>query len=186
MADSAITQEAFDRLLSWLNPDRERAGKRYESIRRKLIQIFAARGAAFPEEMADECFNVVIRKLPEIIGTYVGEPEFYFVGVARNVYLEWLRKQRPIEPPPASPNPPELEIHLVCLDDCLSHLPDRSREIVIEYYRHDKRAKIAHRAAVAGHLRIAPGALRLRAHRIRQVLEKCVLECAREQARDTV
>jgi DNA-directed RNA polymerase specialized sigma24 family protein len=182
MANSTITQEAFDRLLSWLDPDRERAGKRYEIIRRKLIQIFASRGAASPEEMADECFNVVIRKLPEIMGTYVGEPEFYFVGVARNVYLEWPRKQRVIEPPPVPPNPPELERYLVCLDDCLAQLPDRSREIVLEYYQYDKRAKIDHRAALAGRLEIAPGALRLRAHRIRQVLEKCVLACAGEQA----
>jgi DNA-directed RNA polymerase specialized sigma24 family protein len=181
MADSTITQEAFDRLLSWLHPDRARAGDRYESIRRKLILIFAARGAGFPEEMADDCINRVIQKLPEIMAQYVGEPEFYFVGVARHVHHEWQRKQKPIELPIIPANPPDIERNLVCLDHCLAQLSAISREIAIQYYQHDRRAKIDHRAALAGRLGIAPSTLRLRAHRIRQALEKCVLECAREQ-----
>ena len=186
MADSTVTQEAFDRMLSWLDPDRRRAGERYESIRRKLILIFSSRGAAFPEDMADDCINRVIQKLPEIIGSYEGSPEFYFVGVARNVHLEWQRKQRPIEPPVLPPNPPELEQKLACLDNCLDQLSPTSREIVIEYYQHDRRAKIDHRAGLAGRMGIAVSALRLRAHRIRQVLEKCVEACSREQSAGVV
>jgi DNA-directed RNA polymerase specialized sigma24 family protein len=187
MADSTITQqEAFDRLLSWLDSDRKRAGERYESIRRKLILIFSSRGAAFPEDMADDCINRVTQKLSEIIESYEGSPEFYFVGVARNVHLEWQRKQRPIVLPVLPPNPPELEKNLACLDSCLAQLSPTSHEIVIEYYQHDRKAKIDHRAGLASRLGIAVSALRLRAHRIRQVLEKCVLECSREQSAGAV
>ena len=41
-------------------------------------------------------------------------------------------------------------------------------------------------AALASRLGITGGTLRLRAHRIRQTLEKCVVECRREQAAGTV
>src|SRR5205807_6485101 len=99
MADWTITQEDLDRLLSWLAPDRDRAGERHESIRRKLILIFASRGWAFPEEMADDSISRVIRKLPEIEGKYQGSPEVYFYGVAKIIALEWMRKDRPIEIP---------------------------------------------------------------------------------------
>ena len=39
-----LTQELFDTLLDWLDPDRERAGQKYETIRLKLIKIFTSRG----------------------------------------------------------------------------------------------------------------------------------------------
>lgn len=177
MADWTITQEAFERLLSWLDPDRSRAGERYENIRRKLILIFASRGAAFPEDMADDCINRVTQKLPEIVHQYNGAPEYYFVGVARYVDLEWQRKHRPIELPVLPPNPPETERNLACLDRCLARLSDIGREIALEYYRNEKQGKIDHRAALAERLGISSGTLRLRAHRIRQTLEKCVVEC---------
>ena len=37
MNDWDLTEESFDLFLSWLDPDRDLAGKRYESIRRRLI-----------------------------------------------------------------------------------------------------------------------------------------------------
>lgn len=176
MADLPITQEAFDRLLSWLDPDRDRAGGRYERIRRKLILIFASHGWYSPEEMADECINRVIKKLPEIEEEYEGPPEFYFYRVANFIELEWPRKERPIQPPPGN-EPSDIEESLACLDLCLDGLPDASRKLVLEYYQHEKKAKIDHRAALAQSLGIAANALRIRAHRIRQHLEKCVVTC---------
>ena len=91
MADPPITQEAFDRLLSWLDPDRDRARERYEMIRRKLIVFFASRGGDSPEEMADECINRVMKKLPEIEQQYTGSPGNYFLGVAKVIAWEWQR-----------------------------------------------------------------------------------------------
>jgi DNA-directed RNA polymerase specialized sigma24 family protein len=182
MPDMPITREDLNRLLLWLAPDRNRAGEHYETIRRKLILIFASRGAVFPEEMADDCINRVTRKLPGIEEQYKGSPEFYFYGVARIVALEWARKQRPVEIPPTEGPSPETEEPLACLDQCLERLPDSTRALVLEYYQQDKKAKIDHRAAMAQKLGIATNALRIRAHRIRQHLEKCVLECLGEDA----
>ena len=41
-----MTPEEFEALLAQLDPDRERAGERYETIRRKLVRLFEWRGCA--------------------------------------------------------------------------------------------------------------------------------------------
>jgi hypothetical protein len=64
-----LTQEGFDGLLTWLSPDREQAGRKYEEIRLRLIKIYTRRGCTTPEELADEVFNRVTKKLPEIAGS---------------------------------------------------------------------------------------------------------------------
>lgn len=170
------SQKDFNRLLAWLDPDRDRAGERYEKIRRNLILVFASRGWASPEEMADECINRVMKKLPEIEQHYTGSPEDYFFGVAKFIALEWSRKDPPTVIPPDE-HSAEDEEPMECLDGCLDHLPASTRELVLEYYQHEKRAKINHHIALAQRLGIAVNALRIRAHRIRKHLEKCVLEC---------
>ncbi len=81
-----LTPEAFEQLLVWLNPNREQAGSKYEEIRRRLIKILTCRGCTCPEELADETMNRVTRKVPEIIGNYVGDPSLYFYGVAHKVH----------------------------------------------------------------------------------------------------
>src|ERR1044072_6747769 len=95
-----LTQDAFDKFLTWLNPNREQAATKYEEVRRKLIKIFACRGCAEAEDLADETINRVIRKMQELIDSYVGDPALYFYGVARNVHLEYVRKSPPALPLP--------------------------------------------------------------------------------------
>jgi DNA-directed RNA polymerase specialized sigma24 family protein len=133
-------------------------------------------------------------KLPLVVVNYVGKPEIYFYGVAKIICLEWKRKRRSVEldamgedVPEAAlhamgKSVPEVEAHHACLEECLSQLGESSRELVLEYYQQDKRAKIDHRLALANSLGIAVNALRIRAHRIRQVLEKCVLQCVNKTA----
>ncbi|HKP37054.1 MAG TPA: hypothetical protein VJT71_09355, partial [Pyrinomonadaceae bacterium] len=58
-----LAQEDFDRLLAWLDADRERAGVIYEKIRWRLITIFAARNCVTPEDLADETLDRVARKV---------------------------------------------------------------------------------------------------------------------------
>src|SRR5262249_36046354 len=35
-----LTLEAFERLLRWLSPDRDAAGRKYEQIRTKMVRFF--------------------------------------------------------------------------------------------------------------------------------------------------
>jgi len=174
---SALTQAAFDSLLAWLDPDREEAGRKYEFIRRRLIKIFTCRGRPDAEELADETINRVILKAPDVVKEYAGDPALYFYGVAQKILLESLRKRPPLFVPPPTARTEEIEQEHECLERCLERLPPGNCELVLEYYRNDKRAKINHRKELAERLGIAPNALRIRAHRIRALLQQCVQTC---------
>ena len=87
-----LTRESFDILLAQLDPDRERAGERYETIRRKLIRLFEWRGCAAPEELADETINRVARRMAEGVELHSADPYGYFCAVAHLVFKEILRK----------------------------------------------------------------------------------------------
>jgi DNA-directed RNA polymerase specialized sigma24 family protein len=172
-----LTQDAFDTLLSWLDPNREVAGQKYEAIRQRLVKIFSCRGCAEPEDLADETINRVTSKLPAIEADFVGDPSRYFYGVANKVHLEYRRpKPAPeIEPPP--PYDENIEREFECLESCMKKLTTEKRQLVIEYYQDERQAKIDHRKALAAKLGIAINALRIRAFRIRASLQECVTNC---------
>jgi DNA-directed RNA polymerase specialized sigma24 family protein len=66
------------------------------------------------------------------------------------------------------------DLRVVCLRECLRSLPKENRELIIEYYRDEGRAKIEDRKALAEMLGISLNALFSRAKRIRDRLEQCV------------
>src|SRR6266850_5611754 len=140
-----LSQQSFESLLHWLDSDRERAGKRYEEIRARLIKIFGSRGCAEPDFLADETINRVARRVEEIAATYVGDPALYFYGVANKIYLEQLKKQKPLTKTPVVPAINDFEQEYVCLEDCIRHLPADSRDLVLQYYEHEQHAKIMNR-----------------------------------------
>jgi len=164
-------------MLIWLDGDRERAGEKYERIRQKLIRIFTCRGCANPEELTDETINRVTRKIQDIADTYEGDPALYFYGVAQRVHLESVRKKPDVDPLPPPDPPEQVEREYSCLERCMEQLPPKSRELVLQYYQQDKRAKIDNRKELADRLGIALNALRIRAHRIRSSLQVCMQEC---------
>lgn len=136
--------------------------------------------------MADECIDLVVKKVPEIASTYTGNPEFYFYSVIKFVVMRWLRKNQAVElgdegeVKDLREDSSTVETQHVCLDRCLAGLDDVSRELALEYYRHDKKAKIDHRWALAQRVGITLNALRIKALRIRQALEQCVQKCIDE------
>lgn len=177
--ERTVTQESLRGLLAWLDEDREAAGQKYEAIRRTLIKIFVSRGCSDAEDLADVTITRVAARLPEVADDYVGEKVKYFCGVARKVYLESTRRREiatGVLPQPRTPPRPDAVRE--CLRECLDLLPADQRELVLEYYLYEKRAKIDHRERLAEELHISTNALRLRAHRIRADLEKCVRRCA--------
>ena len=178
----SLSQETFDDFLAWLDPDRERAGKKYESIRRRLIEIFTCRGCRDAEDLADETINRVALKAQEIAPGYVGDPALYFYGVAQKVHLESLRRKPRVPPPPPVNEPNDVEFEYECLERCMEQLASSQRELVLQYYREDKRAKIDSRKELAAHLGIELNALRIRAHRLRATLRECVEKCIEARA----
>jgi DNA-directed RNA polymerase specialized sigma24 family protein len=174
------TQQGFDELLDWLDDNRDEAGKKYELIRQRLIKMFTCRACGEPEDLADETINRVTTKIFEIVPNYQGDPALYFYGVARMVHHEYLRRQnRLIHPPPTDVTNEDERLY-GCLDGCMETLPEKSRQLVLRYYQNEKKVKIDDRKTLADELGIAVNALRIRAHRIRTLLRKCVENCVEQ------
>ena len=178
-----ITKEPFEALLEWLDPDREKAGQRYEMIRAGLIRIFVSKGVSDAEHYTDEAIDRVVKRLPEIQGKYVGDPARYFHGVARNLILEASRrKEVATDMLPQGITEEIVSDTSECLSKCLKLLPADKRELILDYHLYQGHAKVEHHRQMAVELSISDGALRTRAHHLRVSLEKCVLECI-EQSR---
>jgi DNA-directed RNA polymerase specialized sigma24 family protein len=184
-----LTQEAFDELLAWLNPDRERAARKYEDIRDRLIRIFMHRGCATAEDLADKTINQVARKVCEIKTYYEGDPALYFYGAARNINSEYFRSSpdsvdltpEMLAAPPAV-EPDESEREHECLEACLGSMGQPDQELLLEYYREDGGAKIEHHKEMALRRGVTLNALRILVCRLRARFKKCMRECLREAA----
>ena len=183
-----ITPEDFERFLTWLDPDPKKAGEKYLAIQAKLTRYFICRGCGVEaEQLADETITRVIRKVPEIADTYVGEPLLYFLGVARNVFSEHLKRLlviRASQPPPAPVSGDEKELLDRCLERCLKPLSQEDRDMILRYYTGERQEKIDERKKLAEERGIAPNALRIRAHRIRTQLRACVEKCVEDENDD--
>jgi DNA-directed RNA polymerase specialized sigma24 family protein len=172
-----LTQQSFDALLDWLGPEREQAGQKYEQIRTRLIKIFTCRGCCEPELLADETINRVIKRLSDIRRDFKGDQARYFYGVASKVYLEYLRRREIVTTTLPPIDSARVEAEFKCLEECLDHLTAENRELVLQYYQAERKAKIDQRKKQAEKLGIAPNALRIRAHRIRGTLQQCLEKC---------
>lgn len=180
-----ISEREFAGLLSWLDAaDRDAAGRKYEEIRRSLIKIFAWRGVHEADELADETINRVARKVESLAETYAGDKSLYFYGVAKKVLQEYFRDSLARHPPP--PPPPvekgeNYELMHDCLDLCIQRLPPQNRELVLMYYLGEKQSKIDFRRELARQVKTDLNALRVRMHRLRATLQKCIRECLERQ-----
>lgn len=181
-----LTQESFDDLITWLGPDREQAGVKYENIREGLIRIFICRGCPNPEELADESINRVAKRLKDIKDIYTGDKSLYFYGVAKKVFQEYLKQPRVPVPPPMPEHSEEMEREYDCLEHCVEQLPPENRALVMKYYQKERCEKIIQRKQLAEQFGIALNALRIRAHRIRAALRKCMYHCLENEIEERV
>ena len=183
-----VTQQQFDLLLEWLGPDRDGAGRKYETIRSGLVRIFISKGFSDAEDLADETINRVMVRLPDIMENYSGEPACYFHGVARNIIRESHRRKEvtagAIEGR-VEPKPERSEEH-DCLGHCLNRLPASKRDLILDYYLYEGREKVKHHKRMAGQLKISEGAIRSRAFQIRLGLENCMRHCVFKRSRGCV
>jgi DNA-directed RNA polymerase specialized sigma24 family protein len=177
--EKTITQNKFDKMLAWLDEDREIAGEKYEKIRLSLIRILSWNHCNIAEELADEAIDIVVGKIDELLEFYVGPPELYFFGVAKR-----LLKAHSLEGAPRSPLPePTTDEDLQrqwrrnelldrCLSRCIEDLPSDDAQLIVRYYQGERRQKINNRKDLAAGL--TRNALSVRVHRIRKELEKCI------------
>lgn len=183
------TQEDLNRLLLWLGEDPSLGGRKYEEIRGRLILIFRWRGCCDPEDLADETIDRAARALLKPGFTFEGNPIAYLRGVARNVYLESMRRDRrfvqeSIEDgvePAARPGTdgPQVEQQFSCLERCLDRLPVERKALLLDYYRGEKTSKISQRQQLAASEGAGMNALRLQVFRLRKIVRNCMENCIR-------
>ncbi len=175
-----LNPEAFEKMLLWLDADREIAGRKYEAIRLRLIKILNYRGCFQAEELADEVFDRVNRKIDAITVNYEGNPVHYFLNVANKIYLEQSRKPKSVElPENLTWFNEEEKFHpqFECLKKCLQTLPAEKRGFIVNYYEEDKKAKIDSHKRLAESAGLDVKSVHSQAFRLRVRLQKCVLEC---------
>ena len=178
MTDREITPEHFEAVLKWLGPTPEEGAKKYEDIRNRLIRMFLKKGCPDPEALADDTLDRVTLNALELKETYEGDPLWYFIRVAHYVWLESLHpKEISYEEVPDPVIQPEVNFARECLRQCLTLLAVEQRNLVLDYHVNIKRAKIDLHRGMAEELGLTTNALRLRVHRLRLGLEKCVLAC---------
>ena len=181
-------QLGFDKLLSALDPDRDRAGAKYVEAHRRLGYYFQKRGCSVPNDLADETLNRVARKLVSSDDTRIIIDHFWY-GVARLVLKEfWSRSNREIPElddlpralePSTDPRATEREQEAdaqesgkrECMKKCMASLPEDDRNLITQYIAtKDKNG-------LAALLKMNVKTLPVKVHRIRGRLNKCVLKC---------
>ena len=186
--DWAPTQDAFRQFLSWLDEGVDSSGEKYVAMRRRLAAYFDRRNCLSPDELADETLNRVARRLEEEGAISDTPPARYCYIVARFVFLEYVRRTRhesaeldersgelrsPVTGPADSDDDTSQKL-LDSLERCLQQLEARDRELILEYYRGEQRAKIERRRQLAVRLGLTMNAVSIRACRLRDKLEGCV------------
>jgi len=175
MTTGGPTQENFEKLLLWLDPDRDKAAEKYERIRLRLIRVLSSRGCWDADAVADQTITVVALRIDWLLENYEGDPALYFYGVAKNVLREWIKKQsRPAPPPPSDPKPPEVEQLATHLDKCLELLPPRDKDLVLRYHEFDRQEKIQYRKKLAEEWGLSRNALRIKVFHIHARLRECL------------
>jgi len=183
--DSELPPESLDEILAWFNPNREAAANIYVQLRHDLTRIFTWNHCNDPEWLADEVFDRVARKVHDLRQTYEGDPRLFFYGVARNLIKENPKKIKshvPLEEADLSAVSGNIENETTamredCLHRCLQELSSDRRELILAYYAKEKQAKIDHRTEMARQSGTSVETLRVRAHRIRLTLERCIERC---------
>ena len=168
---------AFDRLLKALEPEAASVNDGFLRCRTKLVKFFFWRRCDDPDNLADETTTRLLNKVQaghEILGD---NPYGYVFGIARNVFLEYLKAKRKsgIETDIDDLREvPALEARENCSSLCLAQLPAEKREFLEEYYLDD-----IDREQFARNRGLTLNALRLQVFRCRELLKHCMENCLR-------
>lgn len=191
-----VDAEQFGALLDCLDADRERAWTIYAGVRERLTRFFADKNCQTPVECADDALDRAARKLAGGAQVTTGDPYLYILGIAYNVLREyWKDAERktielealaPARHPAHDPSEErrdeeersERERRLDCLARCLAEQTPEQRAFLAAYHTGASGAeRIEGRRRLAAELGVELNALRIRACRVRDRLEKCLRAC---------
>lgn len=190
---ATLTRKGFALLLLTLDHVADKAAEKYEDLRLRLVQYFRLSCAcpqAWADALADKTMDRIALKLEQ--GTQVEKIRAYALATARYIWLEnkdILREQNLgdelIDIPNQAQVGEESDDHYLCLKQCLdTAIKDKAdRDIILKYYDAAEGEKNKdHRKKLAQSLSIHPGALKVRAFRLRKILEECIRDCLKSEA----
>jgi len=141
---------------------------------------FLTGGASESEDLVHQAFLLAFDRLAEG-QEFSGDPGKWLRGVLRNLVYAWWRERRKVpqelaeslkllidESEDAFERVAKAEMS-AALEHCLGKLPLDDRELIRE--RYEKGSRITQ---IAENMKASAGSLRVRLHRIRQVLRQCV------------
>lgn len=187
---SDLTKDQYDRLLEWLDSDRDIAGARLLQICASLSRLFLLKGALESDALIDETVNRVAKRIETLYPELPENPEAVFWGFARNVFREYvkeLKKIRTLSETESlrSDGDPEgsgqIESNYGCLEDCLAELGHEDSEMMRDYFTYDPGTRSNVRQAIADRMSISLGNLQVRVFRTREILKNCIKNCISEK-----
>ncbi len=139
-----MAETAQEQLLAVLDPDPVRAEQKCRMLWQKMVFYFRKRGAASPEDLAQEVFARAKGRISQGQAVYAAEPASYFFGIAKNVLREeWKQSKAHHVPLPedaeeriGSTQAMEQLERRVLLDNCLQRLEPEDR-VFMKMYIHE-------------------------------------------------
>ena len=191
-----MKSDHFENLLQRLDPDRERAGERYEDLRRRLVKFFQWNSCFPAEDLVDETLDRVAEKLAEV---QVLDVAGFAWGVAKHIRQESNKRSERVvqisdlpcgEHLPSRGATPEGSVQeemederrVRCLRLCLHRFSRQDREIFLKYHN-VQGDHTEYRSRLAAELGVSIGTLRVRINRLREKLERCLHNCMTAQGR---
>src|ERR1044071_7693839 len=89
------TPEEFEKLLAWLDSDRDEAGRKFQTIHSRLIKVFTSRGCVDAATLGDEVVNRVAVRIDTLTKNYP-DPLRCCLGFVENVHREYIKDQQKI------------------------------------------------------------------------------------------
>ena len=181
------TGDDLQRLLRRLDSDASKAGISYLSLRHRAAKLFAWNGCYPAEDLAAEALERVARKLQK---EEVHDIVAFTLKVVQLMCFEFYRhakRERSIEDlaavlPSTSPEPErdiieriDHDMWLKYLRACLSTLAEEDRGLILRFYGAEEMKNKDHRRMLAEERGLQLGTLRVRANRIRERLEDCIM-----------
>ena len=195
---STLDANSFSMFLAALDADEMRAAEKYETLRYKLTSLLTWKGCtdSDADELADRTIDRVAGKIAE--GEKVENIGAYAGSVARFIWLEHNRKKREDavgDDLPEVAVEPDIDIlkesdsRMECLRDCMAEtIPNPTdRKIIIGYYDTESTEKNKNaRKRLAESLDMSIGALKVKACRLRDKLERCINNCVERVTKNAI
>jgi DNA-directed RNA polymerase specialized sigma24 family protein len=174
-----LDEAAFKMLLAALRTDAGDGSAEYLRLRQKVVKFFEFNRRQFADDLADEAMDRTADRLQEM--GHIENLQGFAYGVARNVLLEDLRKERRkkrmlevlFRDLQLVPDSHPVELRHECLMHCLAELPKDKGDLVLKYYE----AGWGEKGRLAAELGKSENALAQAIFHTKPKLKSCVENC---------